>query len=547
MINEYLQPIFTNALTKLGITPDEPIVFEAPKIAEHGDASTNIAMKLAKTMRDNPRNIAEKIIANLEIDSHFIAAVESAGAGFINIRFANAFFQNAIAEFAQIGESFGKSNYGKGKSVNVEYVSVNPTGLLHLGHGRNACIGDTIANLYAAIGYDVTREYYFNNAGNQMNILAKSIYTRYRQQLDEPDYPFPEDGYHGDYVREIAAGLVSEVGSSLIAGTPEDLTKCRKFGEEWCFAKIKQTLERMNIHQDLYFNEDTLYSDGKIEQVIADFRKLGLAYEKESALWLAFSQLGLKDDRVIVKSSGEPTYRLPDIAYHREKFNRGYDLLVDVFGADHIATVPDVMAGLRALGYEPDKVKVLIHQFVTLTENGQQVKMSKRTGKNYTLDDLLDEVGEDVVRFFLIMRGISTHMEFDLGLAREQSDKNPVFYLQYAHARICSVFENAKEKGIYVSDKPDYSLLNHDTEINLIKSLNTFPDAVLASAMKFEPQILAENLRQLATDFHFFYHECRILQAEEELMQARLGLIRVVRFALYNGLSILGVKAPERM
>ncbi|MGA2296859.1 MAG: arginine--tRNA ligase, partial [FCB group bacterium] len=416
-----------------------------------------------------------------------------------------------------------------------------------LGHGRNACIGDTIANLMEWNAYDVTREYYFNNAGNQMNILAKSIYARYMQLLGKEDFPFPEDGYHGDYVKEIANSIIEHFKDNFHSGTEDDLIQIRKIGENWCFDKIKNTLVRMGIHQDVYYNEDSLYTDGKIAKLIQDFKDKELAYEKEGALWLALTKLGLSDDRVIVKSSGEPTYRLPDIAYHREKFERGFDLLIDIFGSDHIATVPDVLAGVKALGYDSDKVKVLIHQFVTLTENGIQIKMSKRTGKNYTLDDLLDEVGKDVVRFFLLMRGISTHLEFDLALAREQSEKNPVFYLQYAHARICSIFDNAKEKGIIQNHDVDFTLLNQKSEISLIKALINFPNIVEFAAVRYEPQILADYLRELAASFHIFYHECRIIGVEEKLMQARLKLAEVTRIAVKNGLTILGISAPERM
>jgi arginyl-tRNA synthetase len=380
-----------------------------------------------------------------------------------------------------------------------------------------------------------------------MNNLAKSIYARYRQQLDNPDFQFPENGYHGDYIKEIAKDLIGENSDNLLEENEENLSTIRKFGEKWCFYKIRNTLDRMSIHQDVYYNEDSLYSDGKINEVIDYFKQKELAYEKDGALWLALTKMGLEDDRVIVKSTGEPTYRLPDIAYHREKFLRGFDILIDIFGSDHIATVPDVLAGVKALGFDPDKVKVYIHQFVTLTENGEQIKMSKRTGKSYTLDDLLDEVGPDVVRFFLIMRGISTHLEFDLDLAREQSEKNPVFYLQYAHARICSVFDNASMKGINLNDDFDFNLLIHEAEIRLIKQLMNFPESVASACRKGEPQILADYLRELAAAFHVFYHECRILGIEENLGRARLALAKVTQIAMKNGLTILGISAPTRM
>ncbi|GAB1372056.1 arginine--tRNA ligase [Candidatus Kapaibacterium sp.] len=543
MLKEKVILILENTLNKL--YPEIPleIICDTPKNLQHGDISVNVAMQLAKPLGKPPRLIAEEIIENIQSDSQVIENIEIAGPGFINFKFNKSFINSSLSKILELGVNYGRQNIGTGKNVNVEYVSANPTGLLHLGHGRNAVIGDTVANLYQWLGFNVTREYYFNNAGNQMNNLAKSIFARY-MQIENPDYDFPEDGYHGEYIKLIAEDLKKEFPIELRGEEKEVLELCRKKGEEWCFAKIKQTLQRMQISQDIFYNEDSLYKDGKIEEVIQIFKNLGLAYEKDGALWLKLSEMGLENDRVIVKSSGEPTYRLPDIAYHREKFRRGYDLIVDVFGADHIATVPDVIAGVKALGYEPDKVKVLIHQFVSLTENGELVKMSKRTGKSYTLDDLLEEVGEDVVRFFLLMRGIGTHLEFDLSLAREQSDKNPVFYLQYAHARICSIFDKAGEIDL---KNVDLSLLNSEEEQNLIKKIFLFPETIRASANKFEAQILTEYLRDLAGLFHVFYHNCRIIGSEYNLANARLSLALATRNVLSNGLKILGISAPERM
>lgn len=543
LINEF----FNNALKKIGVLDIKDIEFEIPKNEDHGDVSTNVALKLSKELKNNPRNIAQMIIDNLQFDESIIDKVEIAGPGFINIKFKPKYYHLALESILSKGLDYGKSEIGIGIKVNVEYVSANPTGLLHLGHGRNACIGDTIANLYEWCGYDVTREYYFNNAGNQMNNLAKSIYARYQQKYINEKYDFPEDGYHGDYVNEIADNLFDEYNISLNEDNPELLKICSKFGEVWCFDKISQTLAKLNIKQDVFYNEDSLYKEGKINEVIDELKSKNLAYDKDGAIWFKLTDLGLDDDRVIVKSSGEPTYRLPDIAYHREKFKRGFDIIVDVFGADHIATVPDVLAGVKALGYDADKVKVLIHQFVTLTEDGQQIKMSKRSGKSYTLDDLIDEVGSEVVRYFLLMRGISTHLEFDLSLAREQSDKNPVFYLQYAHARISSIINKLNEESIVISDKCDLSLLLHKSEIDLIKQLMKFEEAIINSSRKFEPHIITEYLKVLASKFHAFYHECRIIGVDADLMQARINLAIITKIALKNGLKILGVSAPEKM
>jgi len=545
-LKDYIKKLIDTALIKSNINYSDYLI-EEPKNPDFGDLSSNVALALAKTLKKSPRIIAEELVQSFELDNEIIEQVNIAGQGFINFKFSRKLYPVLLKDVLDDKEDYGRNNSGKDKKVNVEYVSVNPTGLLHIGHGRNACIGDTIANLFEWNGWEVTREYYFNNAGNQMKNLAVSIYARYKQLLGEHDFPFPEDGYHGEYIKAIAAELNEKHGDAYKKGSDEDLNFIRKFGENWCFDKIKATLLRLNIKQDVFFNEDSLYHDGKIEKLIMDLKKLNLVYEKDGALWLALSKMGLNDDRVIVKSTGEPTYRLPDIAYHRDKFERGFDLLIDIFGADHIATIPDVLAALKFLGFDTAKVRVLIHQFVTLTENGEQVKMSKRTGKSYTLDDLLDEVGEDVVRFFLIMRGISTHLEFDLGLAKEQSEKNPVFYLQYAHARICSVLDIAKERGVDFDKKPNLNLLENNYEIELIKKILKFKEIVKITCDKCEPQILADYLRELANAFHIFYHECRILGADEDLQTARLNLSLATKVTLKNGLSILGINAPERM
>ncbi|HPU24281.1 MAG TPA: arginine--tRNA ligase [Candidatus Kapabacteria bacterium] len=544
---KYLYDIFSDALVKIGAEGADLLYFEEPKNQDFGDFSTNIAMKLAKQLKKSPMAIANEIINNLEYNPEKVSNISVAGAGFINIKLSEKYWTELLSEILIQRENFGKNTIYSGKTANVEYVSVNPTGLLHIGHGRNAVVGDTVANLLEWTGYDVTREYYFNNAGNQMKVLADSIYARYMQLFVDKDFPFPEDGYYGDYVKEIASDLYKSFGDKLKKGDFQDLSQIRKFGENWCFQKIKATLEKLNIKQDVFFNEDSLYKEGKIKELIEYFKSNNLAYEKDGALWLALSRMGLQEDRVIVKSSGEPTYRLPDIAYHREKFERNFDLIVDLFGADHIATYPDVLAALKAMGYDTDKIKVLIHQFVTLTENGEQVKMSKRTGKSYTLDELIDEVGPDVVRFFLLMRSINTHLEFDLSLAKEQSEKNPVFYLQYAHARICSIIDKIKNENHQIIDNPDLSVLTNPDEQNLIKQIYKFPSIILQAANKFEPYILAEYLKEVASEFHIFYHNCRIIGSQIEIASARYALCEATRFVLANGLSILGVAAPEKM
>lgn len=540
--------LFEKALVQMGINDKYDFVFETPKNPEHGDLSTNIAMRLAKPMKKKPVDIAQEIIDQIKGKSELIEDLTIAGPGFINIKLSPKVYANAIKELYKKGENICRQDFGNKLKVNVEYVSVNPTGLLHLGHGRNACLGDTIANLYEWTGHDVTREYYFNNAGNQMNNLAQSVYARYMQKIEGENFPFPENGYHGEYIKEIAEEVYQEHGEALKENTPENINLMRKAGEEWSFKRIKATLARMSINQDVFYNEDSLYKEGKIKNLLSLFEEKGLSYKKDDATWLRFSEMGLSDDRVIVKSTGEPTYRLPDIAYHREKFERGFELLIDVFGADHIATIPDVMAAVKYLGYDTERVRPIIHQFVTLMENGEQVKMSKRTGKSYTLDDLLDEVGSDVVRFFLLMRSFNTHLEFDLDLAREQSEKNPVFYLQYANARISSVIENAVEAGAKLDDEnAKFELLTHPSEINLINEAMNVDRIIKSATQKCEPQVLADYLRALASEFHKFYHDCRIIGVDAELQTARLALVRTIKHIIKNSLTILGLSSPERM
>ena len=542
----YLAPLLKSALTSLGAPEDTDVVLEAPRQADHGDLATGVALGLARALKKAPRQIAEEIVARLDADSRYISSVEIAGPGFINFRFTPAFYQAQLEQIAAQGENFGRSDIGRGVRTNVEYVSANPTGPLHPGHGRNAAIGDTVANLLEWTGHDVTREYYFNNAGNQMQELARSLHVRYLQLLGV-DGEIAEKGYHGEYLIEIARKIIDEHGDKFRDPTQENFDALRTLGVPHIEANQRATLEKMQIRHDVYFNEDSLYADGKIRAVIDELGRLGKTYEKDGALWLKLDEFELPD-RVIVKSSGEPTYRLPDIAYHVDKFQRGFEKIVDVFGADHIATVQDVRAGLTMLGYDVSKVNVLLYQFVTFLENGEQVKMSKRTGKSLEVDDLIEELGADVVRFFFIMRGINTHLEFDLDLAREQSDKNPVFYLQYAHARTAGILRHGETLGIAV--RPDASLepLTADVELALIKQILGFPEVVQRAARELEPQLVTEYLRELAAAYHKFQHDCRIVVEEDPAgRDARMRLLAVTRTTLGNGLRLLGVSAPDRM
>lgn len=541
----YLKTIFENRLQELNyLFEDVRLQFEKPKIADYGDLSTNIAMLLTKKLRKNPIDIANTIVEPFNNGNEFIERIEVVKPGFINIRFNRNFYLYKLKNISQ-NQNFGKSRIGEGKTVLVEFVSANPTGLLHLGHGRQAAIGDTISNLLEWVGYKVTREYYFNNAGRQMRKLAESVYSRYMQIFD-PQFPFPEDGYHGDYIKDIAKEIYRLENNKLQNNS--DLSYFKKFAEEYLFEKIKDTLNKMGVHFDNFYNEDSLYKSGKIEEVISILKSKNLAYEEDGALWFAAQKIDPNlEPRVIVKSTGEPTYRLPDIAYHRDKLLRGFDLLIDIFGADHIATYPDVIAGLKALDMDYTKVHVLIHQFVTLLRDGEVVKMSKRNADVVTLDELIDEVGKDAVRFFFIMRSIGTHLDFDINLAKEQSEKNPVYYLQYAHARIASIIRFAESEGISISDDISYELIKEPEEIELIKCIIDFPYIIESSAITFEPHRLTTYLYDLATAFHKFYHDHRVVSEDKELTLSRLLLCKVTKQILQNGLKILGVSAPDRM
>ncbi|MFQ6618749.1 MAG: arginine--tRNA ligase, partial [Fidelibacterota bacterium] len=426
----------------------------------------------------------------------------------------------------------------------VEFVSANPTGPLSVGHGRQAVLGDTIANILQWNGYDVTREYYFNNAGRQMRLLGLSVKIRYLQLLGE-DIPFPEEGYQGEYIIDIAKKIFIKYGDTKIAESEEGFFK--EFAEKEVFEDIKSTLSKLGVKFDVFYNEHSLYESGKLQEVVDDLRKKGLIYEKDGAIWFKTSRFGGDKDRVIIKSSGEPTYRLPDIAYHREKFRRGFQYIVDIFGADHHATYPDVLAGLRALGYNSENVKVLIHQFVTLTRNGKQVKMSTRKANFVTLDELLGEVGNDVVRYFFLMRNMNSHLNFDLSVAKKESEENPVYYLQYAHARICNILKYAREKSIKKEREIDFSLLSSREEVDLMKVLAGFPDTVFLILESLEPQHLTTYLQELATIFHKFYTEHRVVSRDRKLTAARLALVKGTKTVLANGLKLLGISTPEYM
>lgn len=564
-MKDYLEAQIRTVLDTLGDVPaDFDIALETPNNPDHGDLATNAALKLARYLRKAPRLIAEDLAEGLRalpVDTDRISAIEIAGPGFLNFRFSTAYLTKGVAAILVADTTFGRTSASEGQTANIEYVSANPTGPLTVGHGRNAVLGDTLANLLDWTGYEVTREYYFNDAGRQMRVLGASVRARY-EALVNPDLgmkhievaegetvevpaTFPDDGYLGAYIGDIAQALYEAHGASLT--DVESVEPFKEAAKKAIFAEIEATLRRMGIAMDTFFNEHSLYTSNKVWEVVDQLRAKDLAYDAEGAVWFKTTAFSKEKDTVLVKSSGEPTYRLPDIAYHANKFERGFDKMVDIFGADHIATYPDVMRGIEVLGYDPAKVDVIIYQFVTLIRGGEPVKMSTRKANYVTLDELMDEVGEDVTRFFFLMRSPNTHLEFDLDLAKEAGEKNPVFYLQYAHARICSILRKAEDVGFSFGDTPDLDLLRHEAEINLMKVLLDFPDVLQRAAATYGPHRVATYLREAAVAFSRFYDQCHIIGEARPLATARMRLAQATQIVLRNGLTVLGITAPERM
>jgi len=545
-------PFIQDALQKAGIETDKEIQIDKPNDKKFGDFSTNIAFLLAKEARKNPRELATQLIDLFAFPEGTVTKTEVAGPGFINFHLDPAFVMRSAQEVLKQGEAFGCTESGKGQKAIVEYVSANPTGPLTIGRGRGGVLGDCIANLLETQGYEVTREYYFNDAGRQMQILAESVRYRYLEKCGR-EIEFPETHYQGDYIGEIAETLFIEHGDEL--ASTDELTTFKESAEAVIFASIRKTLERISIKHDTFFNEHTLYQSREgqpsaNQQVIDALDAKGFIGNYDGATWFMTTKLGQEKDKVLIKSSGDPSYRLPDIAYHVTKFERGFDLMVNVFGADHIDEYPDVLEALKILGYDASKVKIAINQFVTTTVGGQTVKMSTRKGNADLLDDLIDDVGADATRLFFIMRGKDSHLNFDVELAKKQSKDNPVFYLQYAHARICSLMRLAeKEVGFDEASATGASLplLNSEPEIDLASALLDFPDVIQSCLRLLEPQKMVEYLHTVAERYHKFYQECPILKAEPEIRTARLELSLTVRQVLRNGFRILGISAPESM
>ena len=529
-----------DSLSALGL-PKRDIKLTPPNNPDFGDFATNVALTLTKEAGIPPIQIANNIKDHLGVSVTLIEEITVTPPGFINFKIAPTYYYQILSEILT-NNQFGRGLSGKGKKANVEFVSANPTGPLTVGHGRNAVLGDTVSNILEWHGYDVTREYYFNDAGRQMRILGKSVETRYFQILGH-DIVFPENGYQGNYIKDIAQTILDKKGKSLSASDPV----FKDQAEKTIFADIKKSLNNLGIHFDQFTNEKTFYENGDIDRFLEELKAKDLIYEKEGATWFRATALGKDQDRVYIKSSSEPTYRVPDTAYHRNKIARGFDLIIDIFGSDHTDTYPDVLLALNALGENTDNIRVLIYQFVTLLRGGEKVKMSTRKANFVTMDDLVDEVGADVVRYFFIMRGMNTHLNFDLDLAADQSEKNPVYYLQYAHARICNIIKHGETMGISTNSNYNPTLLDNPAEIRLLKKLDQFPSVIENVLQTLEPQTIATYLHDTAIFFHKFYAECRVITDDAELTNARIALVSATRIILANGLGLLGISSPEKM
>jgi arginyl-tRNA synthetase len=548
------------------------------KDKSHGDYATNIALMLAKQAKTSPLELAKIIVNQLE-DASFIKKTEIAGPGFINFFLSDASSTSIVSEIIELGEMYGKSEIGKGQSILLEYVSANPTGPLHVGHGRGAAYGATVSNLLRNIGFKVDNEYYVNDAGRQMDILTVSIFLRYLSLCGE-QIRFPDNGYQGQYINDIADSIVVESGESFkqsadivfenickdgIEGGDKEshidelIVRAKdllgdnfqtifQVGIESILGGIKDDLADFGVRFEKWFSEQSLIDSGLSESCITRLKDSGHIYKKDGALWFKTTNYGDEKDRVVVRDNGNHTYFASDIAYHLEKLERGYDKIINVWGADHHGYIPRVKASIGALGHKPDKLEILLVQFANLYRGGQKVQMSTRSGSFVTLEDLRKEVGNDAARFFYILRKSEQHMDFDLDLAKSKTNENPVFYIQYAHARICSVFRQANEKGFESNlEEANLSLLTEEVEKNILRELSRYKSVIESAAIQYEPHQLAYYLRDLATQFHSYYNACTFILEDQDLTQARLSLIHAAKQILRNGLSILGVGAPESM
>ena len=520
------------------------VALEVPPKKEFGDFATNFAMKTAKIFRTSPRKIAEEIKARINFD--LFERIEIAGAGFMNFYLKSDVIYRELMEIYYAGKNFGHLPNKNNVSIQVEYVSANPTGLLHVGHGRGAAAGSAIINIMRAAGYNVESEYYINDAGNQMDKLAKSVNARYLELLGQA-VDFPEDGYLGADIIDTTRRIIARHGNKFL-NLPEN-ERLKVLGDLAYSDKmleLQKDLRNFGVQFDFWFSERTLHPD-KINAVIEVLKSTGGIYEKDGALWLASSKYGDDKDRVVVRENGEPTYLAADIAYHKNKYERGFGEMINLWGADHHGYVARVKAAMKMLGYDADKLKIIFLQMVSLFRSGELVKMSKRAGTAIPLRELMEEVGTDAARYFFLMRSTDSQLDFDLDLAKSQSADNPVYYIQYAHARICSIFRQTKEAGIMLDSDPKFSLMTSTAEIDLINKIFEYPDEIEKAAEEYAPQRIARYVYDLASTFSSFYRDCRILGVEKDLAKARLALLRITQHTIQHALGLLGVSAPERM
>ena len=546
-----LKQEISRAVIAAGLTTEEElpeITLEKPKDKSHGDFATNIAMQLARIAKKAPRQLAEDIVKELNKQDASIEQVDIAGPGFINFFMKNDFLLEIIPTILEQGVNYGKSDTGKGERVQVEFVSVNPTGDLHLGHARGAAYGDVLCNVFAAAGYEVEREYYINDAGSQIDKLGISIEARYHQELGKK-VEMPEDGYQGQVIIDMAKAIIEEDGDKWLENPQEErLSYMKEFGLQASLKNIDRDLQDFHVVFDNWFSERSLYKDGQIPEAIKKLEEGNYIYEKDGATWFKSTEFGDDKDRVIVKQDGSYTYLTPDIAYHKNKLDRGFDKIINVWGSDHHGYIARMQAAIQALGYPAGKLDVKIIQMVNLFEGGEKVKMSKRTGKAVSLRELMEEVGIDAARYFFVARSNDTQLDFDMDLARSESNENPVYYVQYAHARICTMLEQAKSKGFNVEAEFDDALLTSEKEHDLMKKLGEFPQVVADSAEKHAPQRLTNYVFELAALLHSFYNAEKVLDTDAaERTSARIALMKAVRITIANGLNLIGVSAPEKM
>ncbi|MCE5559772.1 arginine--tRNA ligase [Staphylococcus pseudintermedius] len=522
------------------------IKIEIPKDTKNGDYATNIAMVLTKLAKRNPREIAQLIVDHLDTEAAHVKKIDIAGPGFINFYLDSSYLNAVIDQALELDTQFGRVAESKNKKILVEYVSANPTGDLHIGHARNAAVGDTLCNILDAAGYDVTREYYINDAGNQITNLAKSIEARYLQHLGQKA-EMPADGYHGQDIKNIGADLAKKQPNLMDLSDDERLKTFRHLGVDYEMAKLKQDLADFNIHFDNWFSETSLYEKGEIKAVLERMKENGYTYEQDGATWLRTTDFKDDKDRVLIKKDGTYTYFLPDIAYHYDKFQRGNDNLINLFGADHHGYINRLKASLETFGVDSDRLEIQIMQMVRLMQDGEEVKMSKRTGNAITLREIMDEVGIDAARYFLTMRSADTHFDFDMALAKEQSQDNPVYYAQYAHARICSILRQAEAQGYQVEKGADYQTITNDKAIELLKKVAEFEPMIEGAAEARAPHRVTNYIQDLAAHFHKFYNAEKVLTEDQAKTKAHLALIDAVRITLRNALQLVGVTAPEQM